>query len=256
MQLQKRALLLERLQQIGLSLDHSGQALALLGLGSAGIETQRLDDYSDLDFFAIVQPGAKIRFIDNLDWLSNIKAISYCFRNTVDGYKLLFEDGVFCEFAIFEPQELNNIPFSPGRVVWQHPDFNSDCCQPRISGAEATSKDTQWLVGEALTNLHVGMCRYQRGEKLSAMRFVQQFALDKLVDLVNLTELAEPSLVDPFVADRRIEIRYPKFAQRLPDFMQGYNGSPQSALAQLQFLVSHFEVNQAIKQDIERLCYL
>ncbi len=254
--MQRSTLLLERLQQIGLSLERSGQALALLGLGSVGIETERLDEYSDLDFFAIVQPGSKMRFIDNLDWLSNIKAISYCFRNTVDGYKLLFEDNIFCEFAVFEPQELNNIPFSAGRIVWQKPGFDSACCQPRIHSGAAPSSDTQWLIGEALTNLHVGMCRYQRGEKLSAMRFVQQFAVDKLVDLVKQTEPAQPGFVDPFVADRRIELRYPTFAQLLPEFMQGYNGSPQSALAQLRFLGGHFEINQAMKQEIERLCYL
>jgi len=28
-------------------------------------------------------------------------------------------DGVFCEFAVFEPQELPAIPFAPGRVVWK-----------------------------------------------------------------------------------------------------------------------------------------
>lgn len=254
--MQRSTLLLERLQQIGQSLDRSGQALALLGLGSVGIETQRLDEYSDLDFFAIVQPGSKMRFLDNLDWLSNIKAINYCFRNTVDGYKLLFEDGVFCEFAVFEPQEMENIPFSVGRIVWQQPDFNSDCCQPRISKSADASSDTQWLIGEALTNLYIGLCRYHRGEKLSAMRFVQQYAADKLVDLVKQIELAQPSLVDLFVADRRIELRYPMFAQQLPDFMQGYNASPQSALAQLRFLVSHFEINPSMKLEIERLCYL
>jgi len=252
--MKRSTLLLERLQEIALSLESSGQALALLGLGSVGIEKERLDEYSDLDFFAIVKPGEKKCFIDNLDWLSNIKTISYCFRNTLDGYKLLFEDGVFCEFAVFEPQELSNIPFSEGRIIWQQSSFDNSCCQPRINSGPTPSNDVAWLIGETLTNLYIGMCRYQRGEKLSAMRFVQQFAVDKLVDLVHQTELAQPGLVDLFVADRRLELRYPKFAQCLPDFMQGYNDSPQSALAQLHFLASNFEINPAIKQEIERLC--
>lgn len=254
--MQRKTLLLERLQQIGYSLEQSGQALALLGLGSVGIETERLDDYSDLDFFAIVEVGCKQRFINNLDWLSNIKEISYCFRNTVDGYKLLFDDGIFCEFAVFEPQELNDIPFSEGRIVWQKNGFDSSCCLPRINKALPSSSDIGWLVGEALTNLHVGLCRYLRGEKLSAMRFVQQYALDKLVDLVKHTEQALPSLIDPFVLDRRIEIRHPKFATLLPEFTQGYDATPSSALAQLHFLETNFEVNKAIKEEIERLCRL
>src|SRR5690349_11538962 len=111
--------LLLRLDAIGASLKASGNALALLGLGSVGTETARLDAYSDLDFFAIVREGFKAQYIDNLDWLSSINPIAYAFRNTVDGYKLLFEDSIFCEFAVFEPPEMAHIPFSAGRIVWK-----------------------------------------------------------------------------------------------------------------------------------------
>lgn len=64
------------------------------------------------------------------------------------------------------------------------------------------------------------------------------------------------SLVDLFVLDRRIEIRYPKFAQLLPEFTQGYDVDPLSALAQLHFLEENFEINKAIKEVIECLCAL
>ncbi len=47
-------MLLQRLDSIGQCLRASNKALALLGLGSVGIETERLDQYSDVDFFAIV----------------------------------------------------------------------------------------------------------------------------------------------------------------------------------------------------------
>ena len=53
--------LFDRLDAIAAALRDSGAALALLGLGSVGRETDRIDDYSDLDFFAIVQPGQKAR---------------------------------------------------------------------------------------------------------------------------------------------------------------------------------------------------
>ena len=51
--------LLQRLDAIGESLKASGKAHALLGLGSVGIETERLDQFSDVDFFAIVQEGTQ-----------------------------------------------------------------------------------------------------------------------------------------------------------------------------------------------------
>jgi len=99
----KSHLLLKRLDEIGQSLEQSPHALALIGLGSVGLELYRLDDYSDLDFFVIVEPGYKHAFINDLDWLSKLCPIAYCFLNSVDGYKLLFTDGIFCEFAVFEP---------------------------------------------------------------------------------------------------------------------------------------------------------
>lgn len=252
--MQHKELLLVRLEAIGISLRDSGQALALLALGSVGIETERLDNYSDLDFFAIVQPGCKMRYIDNLDWLINIKPFGYCFRNTADGYKLLFEDGVFCEFAVFEPHELEHIPFTPGRVIWQEPHFDSHVCMPRINQGPEPSDDIQWLIGEALTNIYVGMCRYNRGEKLSAMRFIQQYSIDRILDLASHSELEKNVLKDPFVVDRRFEQRCPVLASKLPSMMQGYSHSPQSAMAQVAFLDEKFGINDAIKKQIERLC--
>ena len=246
-------LLLERLNQIGASLEKTGKAHALLGLGSVGLELERLDEYSDIDFFAIVQKGHKQEFLDSLAWLSDIKPIDYAVRNTVDGYKVLYSDGVFCEFAVFEPEELTGIPFSEGRIVWQQADFNTDCCVPPKQ-EQNQEHDLEWIIGEAMTNLYVGMCRYNRGEKLSGMRFVQSFALDRLIELAERIEQPNPALVDVFMADRRLEVRFPEFSKMLPSFTQGYEFTPESAVAQLEFLNAHFSVNQAMRTRILELC--
>jgi len=55
--------LTNKLTEIGQSLAASPAALALLGLGSAGVERNRLDEYSDIDFFVIVQPGWKQHYL-------------------------------------------------------------------------------------------------------------------------------------------------------------------------------------------------
>ena len=57
--------LLTRLDEIGHSLEKSGHALALLGLGSVGLELDRIDAYSDLDFFVIVEQGYKLTYINS-----------------------------------------------------------------------------------------------------------------------------------------------------------------------------------------------
>lgn len=245
--------LLERLDAIGESLRASGNALALLGLGSVGTETARLDAYSDLDFFAIVREGYKAYYIDQLDWLSTIYPIAYAFRNTVDGYKVLFEDGIFCEFAVFEPQELAHIPFSAGRIVWKAADFDESLCQPRPPTRHSTHP-IEFRLGEALTNLYVGLGRYHRGEKLSAARFIQNYAVDQILQLAAQIEAAQPALVDVYNAERRFEQRFPDVAAHLPKFIQGYDRSPESALAILEFLEAHFEVNPAIAAQIRSLC--
>lgn len=245
--------LLQRLDDIGTSLRVSGNALALLGLGSVGTETARLDAYSDLDFFAIVREGFKAEYIDNLNWLSNVNPIAFAFRNTVDGYKVLFEDGIFCEFAVFEPHELATIPFSAGRIVWKTGDFDESICQP-ADKTPSKPKPVEFHLGEALTNLYVGMGRYRRGEKLSAARFIQSYAVDHILQLASHVETAQPALVDQYNIERRFESRFPNIAAHLSAFIQGYDRSPESALAILEFLETHFEVNKAIAAQIRALC--
>ena len=246
--------LLNRLDEIGRSLERSGHALALLGLGSVGLELDRIDVYSDLDFFAIVEEGYKQAYIDSLEWLSDIQPIAYRFRNTVDGYKLLFADGIFCEFAVFELEELKNIPFAPGRVVWKRPDMPVTLGQPASKTTPASNRDQDWLLGEAVTNIYVGLQRDKRGEKLSAMRFIQSYAVDRLLELAEYIELPNEVHRDPFVNERRFEKRYPNLASLLGIWVQGYEKNSESALAILEFLETHFQVNKAMAKEIRGLC--
>src|SRR5947209_255836 len=102
----KRALL-GRLDAIAASLARREHTLALIGLGSVGDQLDRLDAYSDLDFFAIVEHGYKAAFIEDLTWLQETAPIAFSFQNTRDGHKVLFEDGIYAEFAVFDPGELS-----------------------------------------------------------------------------------------------------------------------------------------------------
>ena len=254
--MQKKQHLLERLDAIGAVLKDSGTALALLGLGSVGLETERLDDYSDLDFFVIVKPGWKTRYIASLDWLSTLCSLAYVFRNTVDGYKVLFEDGIFCEFAVFEAHELSHIPFEHGRLIWQDDSFDENLCTPppKQQPAHLIEGTNEWHLGEALTNLYVGLGRVQRGEKLTGTRFIQSYAVDHVLALAKVLETAQGHAEDPFNHERRYEVRYPQTAQYLPAFIQGYEHNVESALALLTFLEQHFEVSPAMSAAIRQLC--
>ena len=246
--------LLTRLDEIGRSLEQSGHALALIGLGSVGLELDRIDSYSDLDFFAIVEAGYKSRYLDSLDWLGSIHPIAYSFQNTKDGYKLLFADGIFCEFAVFELAELQDIPFAPGRIVWKRADISENIAQPTVQAGASTKHEKEWLIGEALTNIYVGMNREKRGETLSAMRFIQNYAVDRLLELTEYIETESKIHRDPFVNERRIESRYPNLIPNIRAWAQGYDRNRESALAILEFLEKHVEVNPAIANEIRALC--
>jgi len=230
--------LLARLEDIAVALQRSGHAQALLALGSVGLERDRLDRYSDLDFFVIVDAGHKARYIDNLDWLEAAHPLAWHFRNTVDGHKALSRDGIFCEFAIFEPQELAAIPFAPGRVVWRRADVEESIAIPRRPLPGAQLPDESWIVGEALSCLYVGLQRWHRGERLSAARMVQGHALDRLVELdaLRLANSSSSVSVDPFSRERRLEQRQPDLARELPQLVPGYSHTPRAALAILAAL--------------------
>lgn len=245
--------MISRLNEIGSSLAQSKKAIALIGLGSVGIELDRLDDYSDLDFFAIVGTGFKTEFLDNLAWLSSICPIAYSFRNTPDGYKLLFQDGVFCEFAVLEEPELRHIPFAPGRIIWKEADVPETLAMPQLVRNLPTASSVEWLLGEALTNLYVGLSRLRRGEKLSAMRLIQCYAVDRVLELSEKIEPAGTSSQDVFAPERRYEQRHPSIAEALPSFSQGYDRSVESARAILTFVERHFVVNPFLKRALSEL---
>jgi hypothetical protein len=246
--------LLQRLEAIARSARASEHAGALIGLGSVGIERDRLDDFSDLDFFLIADVGFKQRYIENLDWLQSVHPIAYHFRNTPDGHKLLFADGIFCEFAVFEAAELSRIPFAQGRVVWKRPEVDDTICLPASAKPSQPSRDVEWLLGEALTNLYVGLSRHRRGEKLSAERLVQHYAVDRVLELAALVEKEMPLLRDAFENARRVERRFPAIAKLVPRFVQGYERTRESARAILDWLEGHFEINRAMAQAIRHFC--
>ncbi len=249
----KKQFILNRLDQITAAVAGTGEALAFLGLGSIGTELERFDEWSDLDFFVIARPGKKWRFIENLDWLNSSGEPAYHFKNSPDGCKYLYKDGVYCEFAVFEPEEIAKIPFSAGRIIWKTDDFDPSICVPSKKNSPWRADNLDWAMGEVLTCLYVGLCRYARGEKLIAAKFVHTFALDILIASAHFFEKEIPYFNDDFQNERRFEKRFPVMAESLPSMMQGYTLIPESALGILRYLRMKYQVNEGIGLAIEEL---
>ena len=250
----RKEILLQRLDEIGKVLENKEGALALLGLGSVGMETDRIDEYSDLDFFVIVSAGYKQRFIDRIDWLEETHPLAYSFKNCDIGYKIMFEDSIYGEFAIFEERELESASYSGGRIVWKHPSYDSESIlksKNDFPGTKSASLDH--VVNEALTNLYVGLGRYARGEKLSAIRFVESYAINGLLSVLHLLEPEVNFYPDKFGNERRVEKRFPHFASLMGKMPQGYDKVPESSTCILNYLEEIYPINAKLCSEIRRL---
>ena len=104
-------------------------------------------------------------------------------------------------------------------MVWSRPAF----VLPPTNRPPAASIDTvEFHVNEALTNLYVGLHRHLRGEDLTAMRFIQVYAVDRILALVRLSPTTVLDQPDPFEATRRIESAEPAAAWPLADMVSGF----------------------------------
>lgn len=238
----RRKALLERMDAIGRSVAEYDGTLMLLALGSIGLETDRLDDYSDLDFFLIVEDGHKARFIDNLDWLA-VEPLAYQFQNTKDGHKIMYEDGIYAEFAVFEVVEMPGIAYTPGRVVWQRDEALHAFATPKVV---TDVPDAAYCYEEALTNLYVGLLRERRGERLAGFELIQVAAINNVLK-------AHGETSDPFNPTRRVEGTHPELVARLQEWLPGYGKSVEAAAAILRHIEAHHSVNPTLKREIMRL---
>lgn len=242
-----RALLLSRLQAIAAAVRARPEGLALLGLGSCA-DQARLDDHSDLDFFVIVEPGSAHHWRDHLDWLEDAGEVTFAHRNTPDGCKVLYADGVFCEFAVFEPAQLPAIPFAPGRIIWARDGFDTGLLEP-AHGRER--RDPDWHMREALTDLLIGLKRLHRGERLSAACLINHDAARHVILALDL-----PVGGDPFDPVRRLEHRFPWVASQLTACL-GAAADDQAvkagALGLLRMLQAHRIVAPSMAAAIEAM---
>lgn len=240
--MKKREILLERMERIGESVATHEGTLMLLALGSIGQETERLDDYSDLDFFLIVEDGHKARFIDRLDWLE-VEPLHYQFQNTKDGHKIMYHDGIYGEFAVFEVHELATIAYTPGRIVWRRDEALDVFATPHL---EIAREETAYYYEEALTNLYVGLLRERRGETLAGFELVQVAAVQNVLKALG-------GQGDPFNPTRRVESRHPQMISFLMGGVLGYGKSGVAAAIILRFIEERHVVNTTMKREIERL---
>ena len=135
-------------------------------------------------------------------------------------------------------------------MAWSRPSF----ALPPTNRPPVASIDTvEFHVNEALTNLYVGLHRHLRGEDLTAMRFIQVYAVDRVLSLVRLSPASVLDQPDPFEATRRIEMSQPAAALPLADMVPGYDHNLKAARTTLAWLTENYETHPAIVTAIGQL---
>ncbi|MEU4716610.1 hypothetical protein AB0F73_23560 [Micromonospora purpureochromogenes] len=245
--------MLRRLDDLAAHLRTRPDAVALLGLGSAGVAYDRLDEHSDLDFFVVVADGAVPRYVEEIGWLAAPCPVAYSFANERNGRKALYADGIFVEYAVFTVAELARLPYTGARIVWQRDDAPAtlaECGRPPGGPAYDT---VEFHLNEALTNLYVGLHRELRGERLTAARFIQSYAVDRVIALLRLTGAGAGHRRDPFDASRRVEQAYPPEVLPLAAMVPGYARNREAARAVFGWLAERFPVDPVIGEAVRRL---
>ena len=244
--------LLAFLDRLGGVLAARGDALALLGLGSVGHDLHRLDEHSDADFFVIVDDvAARDRYLADLDWLEAAHPIVWSFVNSPFGRKALLADGLFAEYAVLALSDLDTAGYPPARVHWRRDDAPEGLDVPRVPLPEALPFEHQ--VGEAITNLYVGLHRDLRGERLTAQRFIQGYALDRWITILGMLGVGRGPQQDVFVIDRSAERRFPADLLPLADLVPGYERNAHAAATLLRLLEEHVELDSSIVAAVRDL---
>ncbi|MFD1903108.1 hypothetical protein ACFSQ7_01580 [Paenibacillus rhizoplanae] len=73
-----------------------------------------------------------------------------------------------------------------------------------------------------------------------------------------MLHLLEPEVdyfPDPFGNERRLEKRYPSFADKLGGMLQGYDRVPESALCILEFIEAVYPANPRLSTEIRDLVH-
>jgi hypothetical protein len=204
------------LDELTSTLDADPLVLGLIALGSTADAAAR-DRWSDHDFWVITSHGAQPRYLDTVSWLPGADGILFTVRHGPSRRTVLYGNGHQAEYAVFDPGEAVGGKIERFRVLLDRRDVG------RL--AESIRLQTQQERASALARpdrldnlcllLWTAHARWERGERLSAQRYLQ-FSIDVFLDLLAAHEgPGRPPLADGLDARRRLEQREPQLGREL-----------------------------------------
>ncbi len=185
-----------------------------LVLAGSGAEPERIDEWSDHDFFVVVSKDPE-RWRRTLDWLPDHGRIVLSPRETHHGLKVLYDDGHVLEFAIATPEEMHDWSVNMARVVLDLggvAELVAGMQRRTTLPSEQDADDIQLF----LSHLYVGVGRARRGEALAANLSIRGHAVRHLLPVWrHLVTPQVDAAVDSLEPNRRFEQAYPSDALEL-----------------------------------------
>ncbi|MGC5172712.1 hypothetical protein ACLQ2Q_18900 [Microbacterium sp. DT81.1] len=191
----------------------------LMLLGSASDEAaDRRDEWSDHDFFALIESGRGDELRPDLSWLPDQDQLVLTAREGEIGFVAVYDDGHVFEFAFSDVEELAGAVAGEATVVLDD-DAGSVAgllARARARAAAADSFDPANDASLVLVKLLIGVGRVRRGEVLGGGQFVRGAAVQHLVRAIR-GRFSERSTtlrdtIDPL---RRFERDFPEWGGRI-----------------------------------------
>ena len=187
--------------------------IGLVLVGSVA-DTERVDEWSDHDFFLITETGGQEKLRQDLTWLPSNDEIAFSFRETAHGLKVVYRTGAVLEFAVFDTDELRACAVNHNRLA-----FGTDEVKQALS--IASDRTQQDIHGDSLVDfrhflslLLIGVGRSRRGELLTAGQGIRSYALSVLMR-VFAREFPRDARLDRLDALRRFEIVHPVLGRNI-----------------------------------------
>ncbi len=190
------------------------RVIGLVALGSMAEQNRTPDDWSDHDFFLIVQSGTQELFRQDLSWLPYTERIIMTIRETEHGLKVMYDIPHLIEFAVFDANELHGAKANDYHILLNRGDVDGIMTQISVRAPKPAYHPQRDLL-MVLVLLYVGAGRYARGEKLSAHMFIKHHLIHHLIPLLMYATPADTSQLDDLDPFRRFEQVYPQVATAL-----------------------------------------
>jgi hypothetical protein len=198
-------------KRLRVSLESVEGVIGLVTLGSTADPSFR-DQWSDHDFWVITKPGAQDSLGADLSWLPDYQNILFAVSHRPYGRTILFRNRHKVEFAVFDTTEVHS-----GKIERYQVLIDRDHIAELIGNVHLETQRQAKLRPEALENLCVllwSACElYARGEILHARQYVDGFAINQLLNILQSESRDErKDALDP---RRRLEMRAPELAAEL-----------------------------------------